>query len=165
MKQALVSTFVGVALCGCAAMHDPAHHAAHHGASGAREMKMAFDVTDAATTPLIKKLENIEVTRAQLIEQGYTPVIMIAFRGQASFYTQQSVAVVKEADRADALKVKALLRDLARAPGVGSIVQCNLPLAERKLDPKALMQEVKLVPNGWIALGEAQKQGYAYIAP
>jgi intracellular sulfur oxidation DsrE/DsrF family protein len=27
------------------------------------------------------------------------------------------------------------------------------------------MQEVKLVPNGWIALGAYQQQGYAYIAP
>jgi intracellular sulfur oxidation DsrE/DsrF family protein len=24
---------------------------------------------------------------------------------------------------------------------------------------------VKLVPNGWIALGAYQQQGYAYIAP
>jgi intracellular sulfur oxidation DsrE/DsrF family protein len=161
MKQALVSTIFGVALCGCAAMHDPAHHAS----PGGREMKMAFDVTDGATTPLIKKLETIEVTRKQLIDQGYTPAIMIAFRGQASFYTQQSVAVVKEADRADALRVKALLRELAKAPGVVAVVQCNLPLAERKLDPKQLMQEVKLVPNGWIALTEYQHRGYAYIAP
>ena len=159
--KTLFSICLGVALCGCAAMHDPAHHRA----AGSREMKLAFDVTDAATTPLIKKLENIEVTRKQLIEQGYTPAIMIAFRGQASFYTQQSVAVVKEADRADALKVKALLRDLAKAPGVVEVVQCNLPLADRKLDPKGLMQEVKLVPNGWITLTEAQHKGYAYIAP
>ena len=157
MMRALVPAFAVAALTGCAAMHEPA--------AGSREMKLAFDVTDGATAPLIKKLETIEVTRKQLIEQGYTPTIMVAFRGQASVYTQQSVAVVKEADRADALKVHALLRDLAKAPGVGSIVQCNLPLAERKLDPKELMREVKLVPNGWIALGEAQKQGYAYIAP
>ncbi len=41
----------------------------------------------------------------------------------------------------------------------------NLPLADRKLKPADLMQEVKLVPNGWIALGGYQQQGYAYIAP
>ena len=161
MKRAIIPAIGALALAGCAAMHDPAHHTA----TGGREMKMAFDVTDGATTPLIKKLETIEVTRKQLIDQGYTPAIMIAFRGQASVYTQQSVAVVKEADRADALRIKALLRDLAKAPGVVSVVQCNLPLAERKLDPKQLMQEVKLVPNGWIALTEYQHRGYAYIAP
>ena len=41
----------------------------------------------------------------------------------------------------------------------------TLPLADRKLNPADLMQEVKLVPNGWIALGAYQQQGYAYIAP
>ena len=54
---------------------------------------------------------------------------------------------------------------MQRAPGVLSLEQCNLPLADRKLKPADLMQEVKLVPNGWIALGAYQHQGYAYIAP
>jgi hypothetical protein len=35
----------------------------------------------------------------------------------------------------------------------------------RKLNPAHLMQEVKLVPNGWISLVEHQQRGYAYIAP
>ena len=72
---------------------------------------------------------------------------------------------MKEAERADALKVAAKLREMKLAPGVQSLEQCNLPLADRKLKPADLMQEVKLVPNGWIALGAYQQQGYAYIAP
>ena len=54
---------------------------------------------------------------------------------------------------------------MKQAPGVQGLEQCNLPLADRKLKPADLMQEVKLVPNGWIALGTYQQQGYAYIAP
>ena len=54
---------------------------------------------------------------------------------------------------------------MKKAPGVQGLEQCNLPLADRKLKPANLMQEVKLVPNGWIALGRYQQQGYAYIAP
>jgi intracellular sulfur oxidation DsrE/DsrF family protein len=54
---------------------------------------------------------------------------------------------------------------LKRAPGIEGLEQCNLPLADRKLKPAEVMQEVKLVPNGWIALGAYQQQGYAYIAP
>jgi intracellular sulfur oxidation DsrE/DsrF family protein len=48
---------------------------------------------------------------------------------------------------------------------VESFEQCNIPLASRKLNPKDLMSEVKLVPNGWIALANYQQQGYAYIVP
>lgn len=161
MKKALVSIFIAAGLAGCGTMHE-AHHAQ---ATGGREMKMAFDFTDAAPLPLHKKLEVVELTRKQLVAQGYNPQIVVAFRGNASFYTQDSLAMVKEADRAEALKVRAYIRELAKAPGVVAIEQCNVPLEERKLNPKTLMTEVKLVPNGWISLAEYQRKGYAYIAP
>ena len=161
MKRALVAVSLAAAVAGCGTMHE-----AHHGqGSGAREMRMAFDFTDAAPLPLYKKLEVVELTRKQLVEQGYKPMIVVAFRGNASFYTQDSIAAIKEADRADALKVRAYIRELAKAPGVVALEQCNVPLAERKLNPKTLMTEVKLVPNGWISLAEYQQKGYAYIAP
>jgi len=89
----------------------------------------------------------------------------MTFRGNASYFTQTNLAAVKEKERADALKVAAKLREMKRATGVQGLEQCNLPLADRKLNPADLMQEVKLVPNGWIALGAYQQQGYAYIAP
>lgn len=159
MKRSLLLPLLALAVAGCATTHEPS------GMADGRVKKMAFDFTDAAPVPLHKKLEVVELTRKQLIEQGYRPMIVVAFRGNASFYTQESLASIKEADRAEALKVRAYLRQLASAPGVVAIEQCNVPLAERKLDPKALMKEVKLVPNGWIALADYQSQGYAYIAP
>lgn len=134
-------------------------------AGGAKEMKLAFDFTDANPVVLLNKLNNVEVTRKQLIENGITPKIVMTFRGNASFFTQTNLAVVKDTERADALKVAAKLREMKKAPGVEGLEQCNLPLADRKLKPADLMQEVKLVPNGWIALGAYQQQGYAYIAP
>ena len=84
----------------------------------------------------------------------------MTFRGNASYFTQTNLAAVKEAER-----VGAKLREMKKSPGVQGLEQCNLPLADRKLNPADLMQEVKLVPNGWIALGAYQQQGYAYIAP
>jgi len=134
-------------------------------AGGAKEMKLAFDFTDGNPAVLLKKLDNVDVTRRQLIESGVTPKIVMTFRGNASYFTQTNLAAVKEPDRADALKVAAKLREMQKAPGVQGLEQCNLPLADRKLNPANLMQEVKLVPNGWIALDAYQHQGYAYIAP
>ena len=40
-----------------------------------------------------------------------------------------------------------------------------MPLASRKLKPADVMQEVKLVPNGWISLVGCQEKGYSYIVP
>ena len=130
-----------------------------------KEMKLAFDFTDASPVVLLNKLNNVDVTRQQLIDSGITPKIVMTFRGNASYFTQTNLSMVKEGERADALKVAAKLQEMKRAPGVQSLEQCNLPLADRKLKPADLMQEVKLVPNGWIALGAYQQQGYAYIAP
>lgn len=132
---------------------------------GAKEMKLAFDFTDGNPAVLLRKLDNVDVTRTQLIESGITPRIVMTFRGNASYFTQTDLSVVKEPERADALKVAAKLREMQKAPGVQGLEQCNLPLADRKLNPANLMPEVKLVPNGWIALGAYQQQGYAYIAP
>ena len=134
-------------------------------AGGAKEMKLAFDFTDANPAVLLRKLDNVDVTRKQLIESGVTPKIVMTFRGNASYFTQTDLSAVKEPERADALKVAAKLREMKAAPGIQGLEQCNLPLADRKLSPANLMQEVKLVPNGWIALGAYQQQGYAYIAP
>ena len=156
--RVLAATVTALAFAGCATTGTQS-------AGGAKEMKLAFDFTDGNPAVLLKKLDNVDVTRMQLIANGMSPKIVMTFRGNASYFTQTNLAAVKEPDRADALKVAAKLREMQKAPGVQGLEQCNLPLADRKLNPANLMQEVKLVPNGWIALGGYQHQGYAYIAP
>jgi intracellular sulfur oxidation DsrE/DsrF family protein len=153
-----IAALAAANLAGCANPGAPA-------APSPKEMKLAFDFTDASPVVLLNKLKNVDTTRKQLIDAGITPKIVMTFRGNASFFTQTNLAAVKELERADALAVAAKLRELKKAAGVEGLEQCNLPLADRKLKPADLMQEVKLVPNGWIALGEYQRQGYAYIAP
>ncbi|HEX4763697.1 MAG TPA: hypothetical protein VFU92_05150 [Usitatibacter sp.] len=161
MNRMLVLVLAALALGGCVAV------SATDNAAGVppREMRIAFDVTDTATAPLIGKLETIETTRKQLVEAGYTPRIVVAFRGNASFFTQTDMSLVKEADRADALKIQGMIRRFRQEHVIESAEQCNLPLAQRKIQAKNLMPEVTLVPNGWIALAEYQRKGYAYIAP
>src|SRR5688500_15993959 len=146
MKTILIPV-AAMILAGCAATHE--HHA-----TGAKEAKMAFDFTDAATGPLIVKLETVEITRKQLVEAGYTPKMVLAFRGQASYYTQTDLSLVKDTDRADALKVQSLIRQLHKTGAVERVEKCNIPLAPRKIQASNLMQEVKLVSKGWISLAE-----------
>ena len=154
----LASALAALALAGCATTGTET-------AANPKEMKLAFDFTDGNPVVLLNKLNNVDTTRKQLIESGITPKIVMTFRGNASYFTQSNLSMVKDTERADALKVAAKLKEMKASPGVEGLEQCNLPLADRKLKPADLMQEVKLVPNGWIALGGYQKQGYAYIAP
>jgi intracellular sulfur oxidation DsrE/DsrF family protein len=160
MNRALLAAPL-LALAGCAATAGPASVAG----AGSKEVRMAFDVSSGNPVVVTKTLETIDLTRKQLIEQGYSPRIVVTFRGEASYYTQDSLAAVRENDRAAALQAKARMRQLRKASGVESFEQCNVPLQPLKLDPKALMPEVTLVPNGWIALVNYQHRGYAYIVP
>ena len=132
---------------------------------GVHDLKMAFDVTNGNPKALALQLHTIDVTRRQLIDAGVTPHIVVTFRGDASYYTQDDVEKLKPEDRGQYAKVQEAIRELRRQPGVESMEQCSLPLPSRKIDKAHVIPEVKVVPNGWIALVAYQRKGYAYIAP
>lgn len=161
MKSTLCPALFALALAGCAAVTPT--QVSQSGPT--REARMAFDVTSGNPQVVALTLATIDMTRKQLLDQGITPRIVVTFRGDASYFTQDTLAVVKEEQRAEALTVKAKIRELKQAKGVEGFEQCNVPLASRKLKGTDLMTEVKLVPNGWIALANYQQQGYAYIVP
>jgi intracellular sulfur oxidation DsrE/DsrF family protein len=162
MKRFLTIAATASLLAGCTSMSTQAPGTA----ANPNEMKIAFDVTTGNPQALIKTLETIDLTRRQLIDRGVTPHIVVTFRGDASFYTQTNASLIaKEADRAEAPKIASKIKELRAASGVDSIEQCNIPLGPRKIASHDLMPEVKLVPNGWIALVGYQQKGYAYIAP
>lgn len=133
--------------------------------AGVTEMKIAFDITEGNPKALLAKLGVIDVTRKQLLDEGVTPRLVLAFRGDASYFTQADIERVKPEEREDARKIAAKLREFHAANGVEALEQCNLPLAPRKLKATEVMPEVKVVGNGWISLVAYQHRGYAYIAP
>lgn len=169
MRIAALLTAVLVPAVGIAQSSTPAPSypsAANYDAlEGVHDMKMAFDVTDGNPKALVGKLHSIDVTRKQLIEAGVTPHIVVTFRGDASYYTQSDANKLKPEDRAEYAKVHEAIRALRKQPGVESMEQCSLPLPSRKIDKADIMPEVRVVPNGWIALVAYQRKGYAYIAP
>jgi intracellular sulfur oxidation DsrE/DsrF family protein len=133
--------------------------------AGVKEMKIAFDITDGNPTALLTKLSVIDLTRKQLIAEGVTPKMVLAFRGDASFFTQTDVEKIKPEEREAAAKVAAKIKEMRGASGVESMEQCSVPLPARKLRGEDVMPELKLVGNGWISLVSYQQKGYAYIAP
>ncbi|HEX7403068.1 MAG TPA: DsrE family protein [Usitatibacter sp.] len=169
MKTTLPALALASLLCACAAAPQPsASNAApdnRAALAGLTEMKIAFDITEGNPKALLGKLGVIDTTRKQLIEDGVTPRMVLAFRGDASYFTQADVEKLKPEDREDARKIAAKLKELRAANGVEALEQCNLPLAARKLRSGDVMPEVKVVGNGWISLVAYQRRGYAYIAP
>jgi intracellular sulfur oxidation DsrE/DsrF family protein len=169
MKKIVCALVLAPWLCACAAAPElaasnasPDNRAA---LAGLTEMKMAFDITDGNPKAVLAKLDSIETTRKQLIADGVTPHMVIAFRGEASYFTQSDIEKVKPENREDAKKIAAVLKELRAASGVDALEQCNLPLAPRKLKSADVMPEVQVVGNGWISLVAYQRRGYAYIVP
>jgi intracellular sulfur oxidation DsrE/DsrF family protein len=169
MPRALLAILAALALTACVSVNDRAHapdaRTSSLEAGTPNEMKIAFDITEGNPKALLGKLNTIDVTRKQLLERDISPRLVIAFRGDASYFTNNDISQIKEADRADAAKIAAKIRELQQANGVVAVEQCNLPLASRKLKAAEVMQEVKVVPNGWISLVDYQQRGYAYIVP
>jgi len=167
LAAALVLPLVALAQSPSPAPAAPSYPSArdYDALQGVQSLKMAFDVTDGNPKVLVAKLSNIDTTRKQLIDAGVTPHIVVTFRGDASYYTQSDVSKLKPEDRSEHAKVADAIRALRKQPGVESMEQCSLPLPSRKIDKADLMPEVRLVPNGWIALVAYQQKGYAYIAP
>lgn len=133
--------------------------------AGLKEMKVAFDLVDGDPKLLLTKLNVIDVTRRQLLADGVTPRIVLAFRGDASVFTQTDVAKIPAGDRESAAKIAAKIREMRSVQGVDAVEQCALPLPSRSIRPEDVMPEVKVVGNGWISLAAYQQRGYAYIAP
>ncbi|HWS76489.1 MAG TPA: DsrE family protein [Quisquiliibacterium sp.] len=159
---ALGTALCAVALPAAAQSSAPDNKAA---LAGVKEMKMAFDITDANPEALLLKLAVIDLTRKQLIADGVTPRIVLAFRGDASYFTQTDLEKIKPADREGAIKVAAKIREMRSTNGYESMEQCSVPLPARKIRNDDVMPEVKLVGNGWISLVAYQHRGYAYITP
>ena len=68
---------------------------------------------------LVARLDVIDETRLSLIQQGFKPHFILAFRGQAT----------KQVDRALAAKVAARINDMSKAPGVDGFEQGCVAIA------------------------------------
>ena len=161
MRRLLLGTAVGLA----AALPAIAAESAAVPLAGMKEMKIAFDITDANPKVLLSKLEVIDETRQSLLKQGVTPKFVLAFRGEASRFVQTDIDKIKPEDRELAAKVLAKVKALKQAQGVESLEQCSIPLRQREIAESKVAPEIKVVENGWIALVSYQARGYAYIAP
>lgn len=137
----------------------------HDALQGAKEVKVAFDVTAGDAKVLLARLNIIDETRQSLIQQGVTPHFIISFRGGATKLVQSDLSKVKPEDRETALKISAKLKEMRSAKGVENLEQCAVAVREQGTRPEDVVPSVKVVGNAWISLMAYQNRGYAYISP
>jgi intracellular sulfur oxidation DsrE/DsrF family protein len=169
MKRYLQCTLVAVGLVAAVLSADTIAFAAgyddHEALQGAKEVKVAFDVTTGDAKALLGRLNVIDETRQSLIQQGVIPHFIIAFRGPATKLVQTDISKIKPEDRETAVKIAAKLKEMRRAKGVENVEQCSVAVREQGTRAEDVLPSVTVVGNAWISLMAYQNRGYAYIAP
>lgn len=132
---------------------------------GAKEVKVAFDITAGDAKALLGRLNVIDETRQSLIQQGVTPHFILSFRGPATKLIQSDVSKIKPEDRETAQKIAAKLKEMRGSKGVEGLEQCSVAVREQGTRAEDVVPSVKVVGNAWISLMAYQNRGYAYIAP
>jgi hypothetical protein len=137
----------------------------HDALQGAKEVKVAFDITAGDAKVLLARLNIIDETRQSLIKQGVTPHFILSFRGGATKLVQTDLSKMKPEDREMASKISAKLTEMRNAKGVENVEQCAVAVREQGTRPEDVVPAVKVVGNAWISLMAYQNRGYAYISP
>ena len=132
---------------------------------GAKEVKVAFDITAGDAKALLGRLNIIDETRQSLIQQGVTPHFVLSFRGPATKLVQTDISKIKPEERDTAVKIAAKLKEMRGAKGVENLEQCSVAVREQGTRTEDVLPSVKVVGNAWISLMAYQNCGYAYIAP
>ena len=137
----------------------------HDALQGAKEVKVAFDITAGDAKALLGRLNIIDETRQSLIQQGVTPHFVLSFRGPATKLVQTDISKIKPEERETAIKIAAKLKEMRNAKGVENLEQCSVAVREQGTRAEDVLPSVKVVGNAWISLMAYQNRGYAYIAP
>jgi intracellular sulfur oxidation DsrE/DsrF family protein len=137
----------------------------HEALQGAKEVKVAFDITAGDAKALLGRLNIIDETRQSLIQQGVTPHFILAFRGPATRLVQTDQDKIKPEDRELAAKVAAKIKEMSAARGVDGFEQCSLAVRTQGTSADKVLPQIRVVGNGFISLMAYQAKGYAYIAP
>src|SRR5256885_12826206 len=97
---ALAATTVSAGTSAFAAGHDD-----HDALQGAKEVKVAFDITAGEAKALLGRLDIIHETPPSLIEQGVTPPFILLFRGPATELVRTDVSENKPEDPGNTITI------------------------------------------------------------
>src|SRR2546421_12348238 len=77
----------------------------HDALQGAKEVKVAFDITAGEAKELRGRLHNIDQTRPSLVQQGVAPHFILSFPGPAAKPVQTEISQNKPQRPANAAKI------------------------------------------------------------
>lgn len=129
--------------------------------TGLTATKTLFDVSVSTPEKLEWYLRVIRRTYDDLLRQGRTPEVIIAFRGPSVRLITSENWSFGEEDQQLLAKAAVLLADLAKL-GV-RLEACSVATGLFKVDPGTILPTITLVGNTFVSLTGYQNRGYALI--
>src|SRR3954471_21775015 len=128
MKKVLASVAIVLSTAASAAL--AGDYDDREALQGAKEVRVAFDITAGDAKALLGRLNVIDETRQSLIQQGVAPHFVLTFRGPATRLIQTDESKIKPEDREGAAKIATKLAELRKAKGVENLEQCAVAARE-----------------------------------
>lgn len=133
----------------------------HNALEGMKSAKTLFDINLTEAKKLELYLNVIKQTHADLVRQGLTPKIVIAFRGASVRLVSTETWSFTEDDQQSLERSAKLLKELA-ALGI-RLEACSIATNLFKVDNSTLLPGIEVVGNTFISLTGYQSKGYALI--
>ncbi|MDF1614054.1 hypothetical protein [Desulfurivibrio dismutans] len=131
--------------------------------TGVETGRIFWDITIADAYRLAGRLGVVVTTYEDMVRQGVTPEMVLAFRGGAVRLLAADLAMVPAEQRAGAADVQRRLQELQERPGV-RLEACYIAMGRVPLEPGKMMPGVNTVGNTFLsAMGFGQK-GYVAIS-
>jgi len=128
---------------------------------GVATAKTLFDINLTEAKKLELYLNVIKQTHADLVRQGHTPEMVIAFRGASVRLVSTETWSFTEEDQKSLERSAKLLSELA-ALGV-RLEACSIATNLFKVDDSTLLPRIEVVGNTFVSLTGYQHKGYALI--
>ena len=128
---------------------------------GVTKSRTLFDINLTEAPKLELYLSVIKQTQADLVRQGVTPEIVIAFRGASVRLITSETWVFSEEEQKSLERSAGLLAELANA-GI-RIEACAIATNLFKVDNSTLLPGIEVVGNTFVSLTGYQTKGYTLI--
>lgn len=129
--------------------------------SGYRQGRILFDINTSAPDKMALYLSVIKQTREDLLKQGMTPDLILAFRGLAVTLVQRQTTDRSAEQAALDAKIAGLVGQLGQM-GV-KMEACSVATGLFGVDNTNLLPGIKVVGNTFVSLMGYQHAGYAII--
>lgn len=128
---------------------------------GLKSVKVVCDVNVGEPKLLLQRLELIDETYTQLVDDGIQPTFVVTFRGPATKYVTRGTKYVD----AEHIAVKKKIQGwIAQFHENGfSLEQCAIAARSLKVSFGDILPQIKVVQNGYISLIAYQNRGYALL--